>query len=33
MPAETPEGDRFVAWQLYRMAASGSRERLLVFQA
>jgi len=29
---ERLEGSRFVAWQLYGLAASGSRERLEVWQ-
>ena len=27
------EGSRFIAWQLYRSAASGSRKRLLIYHA
>jgi len=30
--AQRLEGSRFVAWQLYRLAAGGSRERLEVRQ-
>jgi hypothetical protein len=29
---ERLEGSRFVAWQLYRLLAGGSRERLAVYQ-
>jgi hypothetical protein len=30
--SERLEGSRFVAWQLYRLLAGGSRERLEVWQ-